>query len=429
MCGDYLNEYRKQDWFTPYMMRPQMREVIYTTPNASGTGTGRVSIRPGTVGAFSGPKPIVTCIDEVDELPQWRNLMQALGMSKSQPPDWSTLLLASTRTYVFGIMNRLTENAAEMRLRVRSWCVWDVMAPCPTKNASCPLWERCRHGEKCNNEQGYWEAADVIQKAAMADDHYWATQYECSKPARQGLVYWQFDESGAVGPNGEPGHVHEMWEYNPDLPVAISVDWGYTAPAAVNFYQWNGILAWQFDEINVQQQSDEEVIALIQARAAQWEARTGRRFNILHGWADPERPSGVRDLKRAFTRMKFYAAALTIEDRLTATRARLKNIRGHATIFFHPRCKATRREFNLYHHKPLNILQSDGTPQFEEDPVDADDHHMYALGNFCYGLRHLNNPGMAEAMARVTSPDKGPTKFPSDSHRTPADPRGFPKGF
>ena len=388
LCKMYIDEYFDLEVFEGAEGYPSSTTVVHYAETGA-----KIDIRPSTMSAMSGPKAQITTLDEI-EFMKWENLQQAVGIGHSLPHIPSLLILGSTRQKIFGSMHRLSENAHKMGVARYSWCLWETMQRCPTNSNACPLWERCE-GKKCQRGDGYWAVDDVIPKAAMVDEEVWMTQYECSKPSRQGLVYSTFDE--AIHVSAVKG------EYRAGLPTYLSCDWGYTAPAAVGFYQRTGEFGWKYDEIYVQGLLHQELLNRVLEKKQHW----GARFEA--GWGDPE-DADANAMFRKQLKIPWYAGNNNIEERTMGVRHRLRDARGVATIFFHPRCVATVREMSLYHLREIGV-GSDGSPVYDETPVDADDHAMSELGYFCWGTRQgVSSLSMADVITvqpRTPAPDPG----------------------
>lgn len=392
-CKQYLEEYFSADWFAPLALGKPAASVRRYTNRA------RVTVRPGTINAFSGPKPQVLGLDEVEFLP-WLNFQQSIGMPHSTDAFPALLLLGSTRQRTHGTMQRLTDNAARMGLEMYTWCVWEVMEPCQTRSKDCPLWERCRGGQLCQNPDGFMKVRDVIQKAALWDDEAWETQGLCQRPSRRGLVYWMLDP--AV-------HVHAKWDYRPTLPVYLSADWGYSSPASIGFYQDTPEAGWKFDEIYITHQLGEQLLGLVLEKQKQY----GCRF--ASGWGDPENAEHNARFRKGLA-IPWLAGNNVIEEKVRSVRARLRPAVGPPTLFFHPRCVNTLREFNLYHQRETGTL-ADGTPTYAEDPVDEENHAMDELAYYCWGRRREHRLSMADSI--IVTPTGAPARFPGDAASGP----------
>jgi hypothetical protein len=180
LCKEYLDEYLDEG--TPLFDVMGRKRLTGRTRRYKTRST--IRFLPGTLKSFSGPKGQTVVIDEADAM-EWRNIQQALGMLHSEPDMESMLIFGSTRERPYGAMQRLVDKSLrpaggeDIVVHPWIWCIFEVMQPCRTRSKACPLWERCEHGALCQNELGFVPVSDVIQKAALADDEIWDTQYRC----------------------------------------------------------------------------------------------------------------------------------------------------------------------------------------------------------------------------------------------------------
>ena len=386
LCKRYVDSYHRIEQFDKIA---EPRSVARTRHYHNGS---MFEIVPGTMGGMSGPKPQVTAIDEV-EFMKWENVQQSIGMAHSLPNIPSLMLFGSTRQKVYGSLNRLSQHAERMGLAVYHFCVWESMAPCPTKNASCPLWNRCEGGKWCTNEDGFLDAGDVIAKAGLVDEEVWDTQYASKRPSRKGLVFDTFDTAIHVKA--------ARAEYVHGLPVYLAADWGYTNPAAVLFAQKAGDVVWVFDEVYVQRKLNSQVLELVKAKLKHYGLPA-----VPQGWGDAEDPDAQTQFRQGLPQTRWANGQIELEPRLRSVRARLKNALGEVAIFFHPRCINTVMEFSLYHCKEIG-MGTDGEPLYSEEPEDENDHALSALGFLCCGLATSGRGSMQDVLAIHQAEQRG----------------------
>ena len=385
-CRHYVEEYFRIPEIAPNKDEDSsvIKTLTYRPTRA------KIEVQAGTMGQFSGPKPQVLGLDEVEFL-KWENFQQSIGMAHSLPHIPSLMLYGSTRQRIFGTMNRLSENAGRLGLATYQWCVWEVMSPCPIRSRACSLWNRCE-GTKCQNSEGFWTPSDVFEKAEITDPETWDTQYECKRPSRKGLVFDTFDPAIHV-------NMYRA-DYNPRFPVYLGADWGYTSPAAVLFFQVHNETAWCFDEIYVQRKLNDQVLDLVVRKQQQYQCK----FSM--GWGDQEDPDANARFRKGLHPAAWFLGEVELMPRLRSVRERLLTVTGHTTLFFHPRCTNTLREFNLYHNKEAGSMSSEGEPIYLDEPEDEDNHAMDALGYFCAGMRKHHRVTMRDVIT-VTTPEPG----------------------
>jgi hypothetical protein len=125
----------------------------------------------------------------------------------------------STMHRPYGLMNELVTEAANHNVPVFKWCVWEVIEKCQGRNCSqCPLWSDC--GGAAKEANGYLKIDDCITMMRRSSRAGWETEMLCKRPSLENVVFDEFDPSL---------HVRRV-DYNPDLPLYRSLDFGFVNP-------------------------------------------------------------------------------------------------------------------------------------------------------------------------------------------------------
>lgn len=218
----------------------------------------KVEIAASSMNAVNGPHPNKLHVDEVELMDrtiffETRNMSISSGGICAQ--DWIT----STRKGSYGLMQELIDSIEDAEskemdppFKLYTWCVFDCAMNVPNcayanpelssdEGCGCDRvikgnWEDGRTRslkDTCRGRlahaNGWIPFEDVKKLFRSMPRSVWEAQQECSKPSAEGMVVPGFDR-----------HVHGIrwWDPDPMLgSVYMSVDWGGTAPHAVNWYQ------------------------------------------------------------------------------------------------------------------------------------------------------------------------------------------------
>lgn len=182
------------------------------------TNGSKTSIITGSKKGFNGPHPEKVRIDEV-ELMDWDVLQEGLSMSKSTKRARAQDVLSSTRKVSKGVVQRLLDEKDKMRLKVMSYCIWDVVAKCERKchddpmYGNCPIWDKC--AGKAHEGRGWFPIEDLIQKALSLSKTTFEAQWENKRPSDGPLVYGDyFDREKHVKTWEELYKIFKVDEFN-----------------------------------------------------------------------------------------------------------------------------------------------------------------------------------------------------------------------
>ena len=378
LCHGYVREYVKD---------PHFRSTLVKDPLISKTewrNGSELSILPGTVSATSGPHPNRTVADEFDLMP-WEVYQQFIGMAQSSDRYQAQTIYTSAQVTSFGPLARLIAEAPSRGLKVDTFCVLDVMVPCPTCEDAervkrgvkldppdCPIWDYCQG--RARNATGHLRREDVIARFLQADEDTWLSQHLCRTTSVKGLVYERFDPTPAeLGKT----NVSVEAEYNPELPLVLGCDDGFS-PDPMSLLacqiQPNGDV-WVVDEIFATNRLYEEVLSWIHGTeldAAGVAVDTWPWQEVEWDEVRGARPTGVvrhyRKPSAAYTgpsdkQLQAHLAQLGIPilsptrtnvlDGIGEVRRVICDARGHRGLVLHPRCKNAIAHLQHYHRRRL----------------------------------------------------------------------------
>ena len=131
----------------------------------------------------------------------------------------SAMETISTMHRPYGLMHRIVSDAQKFDTPVFKWCLWEVIEKCTDRNCSqCPLWSDC--AGKAKQAEGYLRIDDCITQMRRSSRTGWESEMLCKRPSLENVVFDEFDPSV---------HVKEV-DYNPDLPLYRSLDFGFVNP-------------------------------------------------------------------------------------------------------------------------------------------------------------------------------------------------------
>ncbi len=197
-----------------------------------------VKILAASSRSVRGPHVPSLQLDEVDEIePDCREA--ALGMcmgrrrrrgKRGREEIAGSVIMSSTWHRPYGPMADLIKRARAGELLFYSFCIFEVLERCPDERSgnnlencpSCPIFTYCHDVEpgqkpKAKRSNGHYTIDSLIQKIHGTSKRTFEADYLCSGPRSEGVWFPSFHRST---------HVTELAEYNPSLPVYLSIDPG-----------------------------------------------------------------------------------------------------------------------------------------------------------------------------------------------------------
>lgn len=165
-----------------------------------------VQILTGTMSGVNSPHPQILFLDEID-LMAWQVLQQALSMPQSKHGVESRTILTSTRKFGAGPMQRLLDDAVRRKYKVYQWCIWEVVEKLPSDPEKlAEIKEEFKAlPARIGDADGYYTWSDTISKHNTLDEETWETEWECSKPGMEGIIYGSsFSDDNNVLPDWTP---------------------------------------------------------------------------------------------------------------------------------------------------------------------------------------------------------------------------------
>ncbi len=268
----------------------------------------------------------------------------------------------STMHKPYGLMQKIVSSAAQNNTPVFKWCIWETIEKCLGRTCSrCPLWGDC--AGRAKHAAGYLKIDDCITQMRRSSRAGFEAEMLCTKPNLENVVFDQFDPAIHVRPV----------DYDPNLPLYRSLDFGFANPF---------VCLWiQVDGEGVIRVIDEYVRtrATIDVHAAEMKARTPvGEENIIATFCDPAGAgandvtgtSAVRELRSLGIKTRYRRSGIT--EGLELVRRAIRAGDGQSRLVISPKCPRLIEALTCYHYPdsptPDELPLKDG---LYDHPIDA----------------------------------------------------------
>ncbi|MHC4758229.1 MAG: phage terminase large subunit family protein [Planctomycetota bacterium] len=270
----------------------------------------------------------------------------------------------STMHKPYGLMHDLITEAKNRDVPVYKWCLWEVIERCIERSCSrCPMWDDCRGVAK--NCSGYLKVDDCITMMRRSSRACWETEMLCRRPSLENAVFNEFDPSL---------HVREV-DYNPDLPLYRSLDFGFVNPFVCLFIQ--------VDADGVVRVIDEYIRrrATVEIHAEQIKQRTPcSEENVAGTYCDPAGAgrnditgtSAVRVLRTRGILARYRRSGIV--EGIELIRRAVRAGDGNSHLVISPCCRRLIEAMRCYHYPQTTGTRGSELPQKDgvyDHPIDA----------------------------------------------------------
>jgi len=248
--------------------------------------------------------------------------------------------MISTIHRPFGLMQKVVSSAPQQGTPVFKWCLWEVIEQCINRSCSqCPLWIDCRG--KAKKAGGYLKVDDCITQMRRASRAGWEAEMLCRKPMLDNMVFDEF----------EPDEYVKPIDYDPNLPLYRSLDFGFVNPF---------VCLWiQVDVDGLVRVIDEYVRsrATVDVHAGEIKSRTPCDDEEVAGtFCDPA-GAGVNDVTGTSAVRELRAMGIAIRYRRSSILEGIELIRrairdgsGKSSLIISPRCVRLIEALQCYHY-------------------------------------------------------------------------------
>lgn len=278
--------------------------------------------------------------------------------------------LASTMHRPYGLMSEVVSKAADIHTPIFKWCLWEVIEKCTDFECSrCPLNSDC--GGRAKNAGGYYRIDDAISQMSRSSRQSWQAEVLCEKPLRDNLVFADFDRLK---------HVCRL-NYNPQLPLYRSIDFGFVNPFVCLWIQIDSdgsvLVLGEYQQSRRTIAANAESIIALTPCAESSIATTfcdpaGKQSSDITG------TNAVRELRNAG--IKAISCKSGILEGVEKIRRCLKDGTNTTKLKIDPCCTGLIKSLETYHYPDNNL---------SELPVKdgKSDHHIDALRYFFANYR------------------------------------------
>lgn len=201
----------------------------FTMRSSEAKNGSKYQVLAGTMSGVNSPHPQLLFIDEID-LMAWQVLQQALSMPQTKNGIRARTVLTSTRKFAGGVMQRMLDEAVTKGYSVYFWNIWEVVAPLPVDDPELMARIKKVFGdelpENIDQANGYYDWNDLIDKKLNLDDEVWQTEWICSRPGLEGIIYGNSydDENNLIMPDED----EEIWTPPDRGFIYLAEDFGHS---------------------------------------------------------------------------------------------------------------------------------------------------------------------------------------------------------
>lgn len=270
--------------------------------------------------------------------------------------------LISTMHRPYGLMQKLIDQAKINDTPIFKWCIFETIEKCRDRSCSqCPLWPDC--AGKAKSSAGYLKIDDVLTHMRRCSRAGFEAEMLCKRPSLENVVFDEFDSDVHVKPI----------EYDPNLPLYRSLDFGFVNPF---------VCLWlQTDQSGSVRVIDEYIRsrATIAAHASEIITRTPcSEENVAGTFCDPAGAglnditgtSSVRELRAFGIKARFRRSSIL--EGIELIRRALRSGDSRSSLLISPRCARLIEALQCYHYPdsaaPTELPLKDG---LYDHPIDA----------------------------------------------------------
>jgi len=275
----------------------------------------------------------------------------------------ASMELISTMHKPYGLMAEIISSAQATGTPVFKWSIWEVIEKCRDRVCSrCKLWNDCQG--KAKRADGYMKIDDCITQMSRASRAGWESEMLCERPNLENVVFDEFDP---------PVHVRDV-EYNPNLPLYRSMDFGFVNPF---------VCLWiQVDDGRIMVTNEYvRPRATIESHAREVKKRTPcSEENVCATFCDPAGAaandvtgtSAVRELRSLGIGVRYRKSSIL--EGIELIRRAIRAGDGSSRLVVSPRCERLIEALRCYHYSdsrsrcPSELPEKDGV---YDHPIDA----------------------------------------------------------
>jgi hypothetical protein len=246
----------------------------------------------------------------------------------------------STMHKPYGLMQKAVASAEQMGTPIFKWCIWETIERCIGRTCSqCPLWDDC--GGTAKEAAGYLRIDDCIAQMRRSSRAAWEAEMLCRRPNLENAVFGEFDEEI---------HVRHI-DYDPNLPLYRSLDFGYSNPFVCLWVQVDGDgVVRVIDEYVRRHVTVNAHARELKSRTPGGEARVAATFGDPAGESanDVTGTSAVRELRGHGIIVRYRRSR--IQEGIELIRRAILGGDGRSRFIVSPRCPRLIEALKCYHY-------------------------------------------------------------------------------
>lgn len=286
-------------------------------------------------------------------------------VTKSRDRLRGAMEVFSTMHLPYGVMQRLIDGAAESKMKMFKWCVWEVIEKCgPDRDCkTCPLWKDC--AGKAKNASGYLKIDDVIDQMRRSSRKAFEAEMLCMRPQMEGAVFGEFTTEDHIRPTA----------YDPNLPLYLGIDFGFSSPFVCLWVQVDNN-----SQVRVIDEYVQNATVMAKHGRAVIQRTPGGVGAIMRAYCDPaglqhNHVTGTCDIGE----LEAMGIGCThrpsqIKDGVEAIRKSVKDAAGGVHFVVDPRCRQLIEAMRCYHYPQDAVGKEKELPVKDgvyDHPIDA----------------------------------------------------------
>ncbi|MFM7130914.1 MAG: hypothetical protein ACKO0V_16310 [bacterium] len=372
-----------------------------------------VMILPASSTSVRGPHIPTLLLDEVDEI---KNELResAMGMCMNIGNMPAATVMTSTWHRVGGPMSELVARGEANEFPFFRFCIFEVMERCSEtrsgpnleKCPSCPLVQWCHDVKNSNlpkakRSNGHYSIDAVIQKVKSVSRRVFEADYLCMGPKSDGRWFTEFQKENIVSAKAE---------FNPSLPVHLTLDSGVVTGALLFQIEWkneshnerlihSGRPSRQIPEVHVFGELLTDGLGVernaIQVREM---LRTLCMGRVDHSWTDPAGsartaigPTVIAEYERLGMKLSAWPSG-SVSDSLSKLESLINPAIGPPKLLIHPRCDKLISAFENYRRAKRG-------GQWQDYPEDPQHPHEDLIDALRCGLRAALPEGSSDLIS------------------------------
>jgi hypothetical protein len=287
----------------------------------------------------------------------------------------ASMEIISTMHRPYGLMQKAVTEAAAHGTPIFKWCVWEVIEQCVDRTCSqCPLWSDCQG--KAKNASGFLKIDDAIAQMQRSSRAAWESEMLCLRPSLENSVFADFDPDVHVKPV----------EYNPNLPLYRSIDFGFINPFACLWIQVDrdGTIRVIDEYLRTRATIDVHAAQILGWHGQLKDARglssalSAERCPLSAvtfcdpsgvGLNDVNGSSAVRELRKLGIHCRYRKSSIL--EGIELIRRALRDGSGKSSLIISPRCKHLIEAFRCYHYPDTALSEVPLKDGLYDHPIDA----------------------------------------------------------